>query len=176
MLMVSQMRAYSWTTKESYVEHGYKQLENELGVEFLHLSDLDWTILDFTNSNGDELSIEVVKDFNKMADVTISLPVIKTHAMTGISLGIKNLWGCVPNPMRMIYHQYISDYLHRIIEYYKLTGVIYDGTISLTGNGPMFGTPKFTDIIGYSVEPIKGDFLTTKLMGRDPLKIDHIQK
>ncbi len=166
--------AYAWTTKQSYEEHGYKKLEKEYGVEFLHLSELQWETLSFETKKVKQLSIDVVKNFQNIADFTISLPVIKTHAMTGISLGIKNLWGCVPNPMRMIYHQHINDYLPKLAKYYNLIGTIFDGTISLTGNGPMFGTPIFSNTIGYSLSPIKGDFITSKLMNVDPNSVGHL--
>jgi len=168
--------AYAWTTKKSYEEHGYKNLEKEFGIEFIHLSEQEWENINFETDKGKELSIDVVKNFNNIADCTISLPVIKTHAMTGISLGIKNLWGCVPNPMRMIYHQNINDYLPFLTKYYNLISTIYDGTISLTGNGPMYGTSIFSNTIGYSMSPIKGDFITSKLMNIDPKSIGHLVK
>lgn len=164
--------AYAWTTKESYKNHKIDEICLKYNVEFIHLSDLDWKYLKY--EDGKKYQIEVIDDFSSIADATISLPVIKTHAMTGISLALKNLWGMVPSPMRLLNHEHIDSHLPRLAEYYNLVGGIYDGLVSLDGNGPMYGEPIPTNIILWSTNPIKGDIKITQMMGIDPSKVKHL--
>ncbi len=38
------------------------------------------------------------------ADVIINLPKFKTHSLTLLTLGVKNLFGCVPGPRKALWH------------------------------------------------------------------------
>ena len=38
------------------------------------------------------------------ADVIINLPKLKTHTLTLLTLGVKNLFGCIPGPRKALWH------------------------------------------------------------------------
>jgi len=61
-------------------------------------------------------------------DVFITLPVAKVHAMTGVSLGFKNQWGCQPTTMRLRNH---PQFAHKILLINRLVRprlALFDGT------------------------------------------------
>ena len=44
-------------------------------------------------------------------DESISLPVLKVHAATKVSMSIKNLWGCHPDTPRLLNHKNLAEKL-----------------------------------------------------------------
>jgi len=71
----------------------------------------------------------------------------KVHAMTCVSLAIKNLWGCMPDPMRLRHHWNMNEILCALIERLPKTAAICDGTYFLNDFGPMNGTAIRRDIV-----------------------------
>ena len=45
------------------------------------------------------------------ADLLITLPVLKTHALTYFTGALKNQWGCLPQHDRILYHRYLDPLL-----------------------------------------------------------------
>lgn len=74
------------------------------------------------------------------------MPVPKIRCMTGLSLGFKNQWGCIPDTMRLRYHHIFDDAIIAINKILKPV-VISDGTYFLDINGPMEGVPVKMDLI-----------------------------
>jgi uncharacterized protein (DUF362 family) len=105
--------------------------------------------------------------------ILVTLPVMKTHAKTGISGALKNQWGCL-NTMRHEYHLVLDDALA------DLNGVIpprlsvMDGTVGLEGNGPKSGRPKVADRVLCSTDPVALDTIQTLCMGLDPASVTHL--
>ncbi len=100
------------------------------------------------------------------ADVVINLPKWKTHGQMLLTLGVKNLFGCVPGPKKALWHLKAGDdrkvFAHMLIDLYRVIQpslTILDGIIGMEGNGPGSGDPIPLGLI---------------LASRDPLSIDQI--
>ena len=82
------------------------------------------------------------------ADGIINLPKLKTHVQMNLTLGVKNLFGCVPGKRKPQWHLAAGiDSLHfasMILDLYLYLAPrlsIMDGIVGLEGNGPAAGDP-----------------------------------
>ena len=53
------------------------------------------------NINGKRVEVTIPRPLFGM-DVTVSIPVLKVHVVTKVTLSLKNLWGCHPDTFRLI--------------------------------------------------------------------------
>lgn len=119
-------------------------------------------------------------------DFLVSVPVAKTHMHTGVTLGIKNLKGCLYRHEKVRYHQ--LEYLEHDFPEKTLDSaisdlstvllpdlVVVDGYIGMEGMGPSGGEPIKSDFAVASLSPIGADLFTCKLMGIDVNSIAHLK-
>lgn len=71
----------------------------------------------------------------------ITIPTLKTHCMTTVSLNYKNQWGCIPDVKRLRYHHILGPAVVAICRLIGLDLSIIDALTALDGNGPMYGVP-----------------------------------
>jgi uncharacterized protein (DUF362 family) len=107
-------------------------------------------------------------------DCFVSVPVLKAHVMTMVSLGIKNLWGCYPDTMRGLHHKYLSYKLALLTKLLDPKIILIDGTYALTGHGPMYGTAQRSNVILSADNAVVSDSLGANVMGLSPMKSEHI--
>ncbi len=105
----------------------------------------------------------------------ISVPVVKTHYRSVISVAMKHLYGCL-NDGRHNYHYRLSDYIVAVNKTIPVKFILADGTVSLEGSGPKPGIPKQTDFIALSTDPVAMDYSISEVMGIDPASVESIQK
>jgi uncharacterized protein (DUF362 family) len=119
-------------------------------------------------------------------DFLVSVPVAKTHMHTGVTLGIKNMKGCLYRHEKVRYHQLEyknSEYPEKTLDsaISDLAMVlmpdftIIDGYIGMEGLGPSGGTPIKSDFVVASWNNIAADVLGCILMGIDPAEIHHLR-
>ena len=71
----------------------------------------------------------------------VTMPVLKTHWMSHVSLNFKNQWGCIPDATRLRHHHFLGPAVVGICRLIGLDLSVIDGLTALDGNGPMFGEP-----------------------------------
>jgi uncharacterized protein (DUF362 family) len=103
----------------------------------------------------------------------VTVPVMKTHAKTGITGALKNQWGCLPK-MRHEYHLVLDDALADLNCVMRPVLAVMDATVGLEGNGPKSGRPRVTDRILCSTDPVALDTIQAISMGIDPAKVTHL--
>jgi len=112
------------------------------------------------------------------ADVVITLPKLKTHAMAYFTGAIKNQFGCIPGTQKATWHTRMPDannFCKMLLDLNSLVGTsfaILDGIIAMEGNGPKSGEPHKmnTLIMGESLSAV--DSVAVRLIGYDnPLEI-----
>ncbi len=72
-------------------DSGFVQWAKKKGVELVNLSEIKIVRFDFGQESA--LGIEKVSKELIDADVIISVPTMKTHLLTGVTLGMKNMYG-----------------------------------------------------------------------------------
>ncbi len=117
----------------------------------------------------------VCREFNIIdpiadADFIISVAKLKTHCMTGLSGGVKNLFGCVPGLMKPEFHWRFPDknqfcnMLVDLCETVKPDVTFVDAIMSMEGDGPSGGTSRKTDMIFASDNPYDLDVVLCKVI------------
>ncbi|MFW9878414.1 MAG: DUF362 domain-containing protein [Candidatus Thorarchaeota archaeon] len=154
--------------------HGIINLTREYNISWINISDLPTKKITETISNR-KISLNLPADIEKTRNVLISLPVFKSHCMTKITLGLKNLWGLIPSELRLLQHSKLNWYLPLIAKYYNHQLTLIDGIVGLEGNGPMFGNPIKMNILFGGNNPIISDIVASWLMKINPKSVDHIK-
>jgi uncharacterized protein (DUF362 family) len=105
----------------------------------------------------------------------VSVPVVKTHYRSVISVAMKHLYGCL-NDGRHNYHHRLADYTVAVNRAIPVKFVLADGTVSLEGNGPKPGIPKQTDFLALSTDPVAMDYSISRVMGINPETVETVRK
>ncbi len=121
----------------------------------------------------DGLTFSIPKICTEMP--VISVPVVKTHYRSVISVAMKHLYGCL-NDGRHNYHYKLADYVVAVNKAIPVKFILADGTVSLEGSGPKPGIPKQTDFLALSTDPVALDYSVAGVMGIDPESVETIQK
>jgi uncharacterized protein (DUF362 family)/Pyruvate/2-oxoacid:ferredoxin oxidoreductase delta subunit len=115
------------------------------------------------------------------ADLVISLPKLKTHALTLYTGAVKNLFGTIPGTRKREVHfrapgvQDFSQPLADVLELVRPGLTIMDGVLGQEGNGPgMGGTPRRYGCLAASADPVALDAVMTRAMGYRPGEVLHL--
>ena len=112
------------------------------------------------------------------ADVVINLPKVKSHAQLTLTLGVKNLFGCVPGKMKAWWHMEAGKDCERFAQMLVQTAqaidpdlTILDGIIGHEGNGPSGGEPRDLGVLGASQNVFALDRAMVDILQVDPSQI-----
>lgn len=165
---------YSYSADTSLKNHGVFDVAKKFkNVEVVNLSKLPRTRVS-EKVCGKKVWVDLPDLLINEIDCLVSVPVLKTHAMTHGTFSIKNLWGCYPDPMRLLYHKDLDYKLALINKLVKNKIQIIDGFWALDGHGPMEGTPVITNKILIANNPVAADASAAYLMVLDKNKIGHL--
>jgi uncharacterized protein (DUF362 family) len=126
------------------------------------------------------LNGEVLKDITVPRIVAesaiISAAKMKTHMATKVTLGMKNLFGLLPNKLKFKYHTMgISKVVVDINSVLKSHLTVIDGFVAMEGKGPTDGSPVKMDLIIAGKDPVATDATCARIMGFNPHDISHIR-
>lgn len=107
--------------------------------------------------------------------VLITVPVMKTHAKTGLTGSLKNQWGCLPKT-RHEWHLVLDEAIADLNAVIRPAFAVMDGTIGLEGNGPKSGSPRIAELVLCSSDPVALDTMQALFMGLDPTEIRHLAR
>ncbi|MBO4298754.1 MAG: DUF362 domain-containing protein [Clostridia bacterium] len=108
------------------------------------------------------------------ADLIIDIAKLKTHSMTRLSAGVKNLFGCIPGlqkPELHYKHPNIAGFSNMLIELAKLVApqvTLIDAVDCMEGDGPTGGTVRRLGLTLASRDVFAQDWFAATLMGIDP--------
>lgn len=115
------------------------------------------------------------------ADVVINLPKVKSHCQLTLTLGVKNLFGCVPGKMKAWWHMEAGKDCDRFGEMLVETArainpdlTIVDGIIGHEGNGPSGGEPRALGLLAASNHIFALDRALVEVLGADPNQVPTI--
>jgi uncharacterized protein (DUF362 family)/NAD-dependent dihydropyrimidine dehydrogenase PreA subunit len=110
------------------------------------------------------------------ADLVINLAKLKTHVMMRMTLGVKNLFGCVIGLEKTRWHyragidrNFFARLLVQICKAIDPDVTIIDGILGLEGQGPgIGGTPRHIGILAAGTDPFGLDFTIARSVGCPP--------
>jgi len=110
------------------------------------------------------------------ADKLINIPKIKTHRLTSISCGMKNLMGIAPGLYKPLMHVHgLAQSIVDLNKAVKSDLIIADGLNAMEGLGPFFGDIIPLGVILCSNNVTALDSVVGRIMGLNPQEIDHIK-
>ena len=106
------------------------------------------------------------------AEVIVNLPKWKTHGLTLLTLGVKNLFGCVPGTKKALWHLKAGEdrkvFAQLLVDLYQIIKpslTLLDGILGMEGNGPNSGHPISLGLILASRDPLSLDQVVCDLLG-----------
>jgi uncharacterized protein (DUF362 family) len=115
------------------------------------------------------------------ADFLVSMPKIKAHHWSGVTLSMKNMFGVVPGarygwPKNILHWKGIQESILDVCATVPVHFVIADGIVAMEGNGPLNGTPRTLGKIVLADDPVAADATCARLMGFHPDRVTHIRE
>ena len=160
-----------YITEKALNRSGIKNLASR-NVEILNLNKESTKKIEIPNTKLK--NIEVPRPILE-TDFLISLPVMKTHTLTLVSLSMKNMMGATgeTTPPKM-HLKGISQSIADINKVISPDLSIIDATRAMEGTGPNLGTEvKLNTLIG-GFNPVSVDSIGAKMMGFEPCTIEHL--
>lgn len=115
------------------------------------------------------------------ADRVINLPKVKSHVQLTLTLGVKNLFGCVPGKMKAWWHLEAGKDVVRFAAMLVETAdairpdlTVADGIVGHGGNGPSGGYPYPLGVLGASDDCFALDLALARVLAVDPDSIPTI--
>jgi hypothetical protein len=110
------------------------------------------------------------------ADVIISVPTMKTHLLTCVTLGMKNMYGCFPEEDKAKFHRFgIERVVFEVNKAFTPNLTIIDGTIGGEAYGPLSCKPVGLNTIIASNNVVSADSTACQIMGYNPLDVIHLK-
>lgn len=146
------------------------------------LQDLDIPIVEFSGQRYAVAS----EDFGNLrlskealaADAIVNLPKVKSHSQLTLTLGVKNLFGCVPGKMKAWWHMEAGKDTARfgamLVETARALApelTIVDGIVGHQGNGPSGGEPRDLGILAAAADVFALDRALAALLGVEPERV-----
>jgi uncharacterized protein (DUF362 family) len=162
------------TSLRSYEGLGYNKLKKRYGVKTLNVFERPFKKVDL--GDGVELGFNV--DILE-SDLVVDLPVMKTHAQSVVSLGIKNLKGTIDVKSRKKCHNAdpergLDFHVSKLADAMPPIFTLIDG-IYTSERGPGFeGRIHRSNLLVASKDILAADLVGAKLLGYDAADVPHL--
>ena len=158
-------------TKRGFRGSGIDKVAAKYGVKLIDFNEGPFEELDLEGTK-----VQVCREALE-TDFLINVPVLKTHFQTKVSLGFKNMKGCLSKDSKRRFH--ISKRLEELIallnESVESDLVIIDGTYMLEkGPETIVGTAHRKDLVIASTDIFECDVIATTVLGIDPSQVGHL--
>ncbi|MFX1297676.1 MAG: DUF362 domain-containing protein [Promethearchaeota archaeon] len=180
--IVQEIGASSITIAESaFIDTDVKKIYKDMGLK-KELKEKNIDLVDLTEGPFqkielyDNVSVEIA-ELIVNAECLINMPMLKTHGLTTVSLGMKNLKGILSDQSKRLSHRRgLHKTLAHLSSIIKPTINIVDGIIGLEGIGPVqTGTPIEVGVLIVGDNLIATDAISAFIMGLNPEEIPHIK-
>lgn len=111
------------------------------------------------------------------ADLIINIPKLKTHVLTLMTGAVKNLFGLIPGFRKATYHKQYpkpNQFAQVIVDILSLMPpalTIMDAVLTMEGDGPSSGQPRWTNLMLGSRDAVALDAVAAEIIGLDPGKV-----
>lgn len=163
----------SFRAEKAFKQHEMYEICRDAGAELVNLSRLPSKFVEST-IQGRRVRVQIPQLLLNEVDCLISCPTLKVHVVTTVSLGMKNLWGCIPDTMRGLHHQNLDYKLALLVKLLNPKITIIDGLYGLNNHGPMYGDSVKMDLILASNNVVVADTLGTRIMRLPLEKVKHV--
>lgn len=157
-------------TQKAYERSGMFELSEKLGVPLVDFNEEEFVKVDLEGTKA-RISKRALE-----ADFLINVPVMKAHRQSVVSLGLKNMKGCLHNMSKRHFHRYG---LHRLIAVLgtvvKPDLTIIDGIYALH-RGPWGTDAPRLDLIVAGKDVLSCDIVGSTIIGIEPNEVPHLRE
>jgi len=162
-------------------ELGYTELASSLNIPLVNLHSGDMAEVEVPNAFVFD-KIMLHRSLTEI-DLLCSVPMMKTHALATVTLGMKNLIGVYPGTVYQSYRGLMHDVAAKVepsgtavaivdmVRANKLGLVVVDASMAMEGNGPTEGDLVKMDLIIAGTNPLATDMVAANIMGFKPSEI-----
>ena len=155
---------------------GLADMALRLGVRLVNLSGQPSRDLP-VRDRGRELAVPLPTLLLDEVDLMLTVPVPKVHANTGVSMSIKNQWGCIQEPsLRLKLHPFFGRVIHAVNRALRVAGSVIDGRYGLNRNGPMRGDVERLDWLLVADDVLAADQVCCEVMRIDHRRIGYLRQ
>ena len=158
-------------TERAFEMVGLPQMAKRRGVRLLNFYDDEHVEVSIPNALS--LKRVLLPRTALDADCLISLPKLKCHCMAYVTLGIKNLMGCV-FPEKDLMHRDLDARLCDLASVLRAKLTVIDGLVGAERHENA-GSPVNTDVIIAGLDPVATDAVGAMVMGIDPTRVEHLR-
>ncbi|MFH1672039.1 MAG: DUF362 domain-containing protein [Pseudomonadota bacterium] len=163
-----------FSTKEVFETSGMMEVAGRLGVELRNLNTDSFAEVTISHPHVME-KVKIAKTALE-SDVIISVPVLKSHIRTHVTLSLKNMKGVMPGAEKRKSHRLgldlaIADLISAVRPHYA----VIDATFGMEG---LWQYPQDTRELGIVIagrDPLAVDTVGTSVMGIDTDQVMHLQ-
>jgi uncharacterized protein (DUF362 family) len=160
---------------------GYADLAKTLRVPLINLHSGE--LVDVAVPGGFVFDKIALHKSLREVDLLCSVPMMKTHQLATVTLGMKNLIGAFPGTVYQSVRGHVHDLASKVeptaasavvvdmVRANKLGLVVIDGSMAMEGNGPSEGKTFKMDVIVAGTNPVAADMVAASLMGFAPAEI-----
>jgi uncharacterized protein (DUF362 family) len=162
------------TGRHAFEALGYNKLAKKYDLVVKDIFECRFKAVDL----GDGVELGFAEDLLN-ADLVVNLPVLKTHAQTRVSLGLKNLKGCIDKKGRKLCHSPdrildLEAHVAKLSSVVENVATVIDGIYTME-KGPGFtGNARRSDILIASSDMVSADIVGAAALGFDPADIRHL--
>jgi len=162
------------TQSHAFESLGYGELEKRYGVKAINIWQRPFKKVDL----GDGVAVKFNEDILN-ADFVVDLPVLKTHSMTTVSLGIKNLKGMIDIPSRKKCHnthpvKNLHYWVSRLADKMPPLFTLIDGIYTAERGPNVDGIMHRSDLLIASADILSADMVGAKALGYEPGDVPHL--
>lgn len=166
-IKIAEADASAMQTKYAFRILGYEKLAKEKNVEPFNLSS-DVIIEKTVHVNQREISFKVPQLLLK-CDLFVNVPKLKIMRATKITCAMKNIFGCIGFPRKIVYHPFLNEAIVGINKILHSHLTIVDGLVAL-GRFPVK-----LDLVMAGVDPFSVDWIASKIMRYKPSRVGFLK-
>ena len=160
---------------------GYSELAGVLGVPLVNLHSGE--MVDVPVPGGFAYDQITLHQSLTEIDLLCSVPMMKTHTMATVTLGMKNLIGLYPGTVYYSVRSRVHDHAANagspgvayeildMVRANKLGLTVVDGSMAMEGNGPSDGELVRMDVIIAGTDPVATDMVAARVIGFQPEEV-----
>ena len=167
-IRIAEADATAMKTRHAFRMLGYTDLAAEKDVELFNLCDDDFKEIDIEIKGG-SLKVPIPKSMIN-SDLVINVPKLKVPRRIPLTCAMKNLFGCIHDPVKAKYHPNLHEVIVGVNSAIKPDLTVVDGIVAL-GKYPI----KLGLVIA-GTDSLAVDFTAAKIIGYDnPRRIRYIR-
>ena len=184
-IVIGESCIFGVDAQEAFRVTGMKEISEKNRVELLDLD--QGAPMEIAVPAGKVIKKIKVPALLKEFDFIISIPVMKTHMHTQVTLSLKNMKGLLWRREKARFHQ--LQYDQKVTEGHKELDIaisemasvlfphlaIIDGTVGMEGMGPAYGRRKKMGVILAGNHALSADAIAARLMGFNPEALPHLK-